>query len=134
MTRTDLFNQTLYLNCLIFQDDPSLVFPVEVLNNRTIDTLKEAIKGKKNALRYTDASALAIWKVSIANDSNLVHNLKNINLSDTDLLLPLQELKDVFVTPPVRKHIHIIVKVPPSEFKLLWIVFKSAALLTLSLS
>ena len=102
---------------------------MNILNTQTVGDLKDAIKDKKNAFRYTDADALTIWKVSVAVDSSLLQNLKRVNLINADVLLPLQRLREVFSTPPIQHHIHIIIKAPPSEFS--WIVF--AAHLTLSL-
>jgi hypothetical protein len=96
MTQTDLFYQTLNLNCLVFQDNPDHVFPVEI----TISALKQTMKDKKDAFCYTDINTLAIWKVSIADNGNLVQNLKGVSLDNTDLLSPLQELQEVFVPPP----------------------------------
>jgi hypothetical protein len=57
--------ESILLNCSILGSDVERVFQVEILHNKTVAHLKEAIKQKKPVgLAYIDADKLDIWKVS----------------------------------------------------------------------
>ncbi|KAI9448767.1 hypothetical protein BJY52DRAFT_303470 [Lactarius psammicola] len=103
---------TLELNCLVFSDDPSHIFTIEIMDTKNVSALKKAIKDeKKHAFQHADADALTLWKVSFPADQNLKANVSE--LVDAQLLLPLDELSEVFLESPVRKRLHIVVGRPP---------------------
>ena len=102
---------TLHLNCWVFGDDATQVFPVNIMNTESIGTLKKAIKEENpQAFHNIDARSLAVWKVSIPVDRGLQESLANLDLTDETSLSPVDDLLEVFPDLPPRKHLHIIVK------------------------
>ena len=58
------FHYTLDLNCFVYGDDPSRIFPVKIASTESVGTLKEWVKDKKkHAFEHVDAEALNVWKV-----------------------------------------------------------------------
>jgi Crinkler effector protein N-terminal domain len=56
-----LDHHNLELNCFIFDEDPSQVFPVKITNTESVGTLMKAIKEeKKPALDHVDADPLTL--------------------------------------------------------------------------
>ena len=51
---------TLRLNCWVFGDDVSQVFPVKITNTESVGTLKKAIRDEKLALQHVDADSLTL--------------------------------------------------------------------------
>ncbi|KAF8802373.1 hypothetical protein BYT27DRAFT_7173144 [Phlegmacium glaucopus] len=99
----------LELNCLVSGDDRSHIFKIEILDTKTVSDLRESIKEKnKPTFDHIPAHALIIWKVSVPINEDLQENIKELDktLAPEDLLL------EVFPTPPVRRHLHIVVKAP----------------------
>jgi hypothetical protein len=102
---------TLQLNCWVDGDDISKVFSVEIEANKPVSALRDAIKGKKQvALAHVDADFLALRKVSFPVDRHLHQRLANIDVTDETSLSSVDDLVDVFVDVPPRKHLHIVVK------------------------
>jgi hypothetical protein len=57
-------SDTLELNCWVLDDPVENVFPVEILNTKTVGALKEVIKDKKKpVLDGFPADALLLWMV-----------------------------------------------------------------------
>ncbi|KAM6498788.1 hypothetical protein JOM56_006736 [Amanita muscaria] len=80
----------LELNCLVYGDDATCIFPVRIEASQGVADLKDAIKGKNHhTFQHVNAGILA-----------------------GNPLLPLKKLSTVFPNPPVLDHIHIIVKEP----------------------
>jgi hypothetical protein len=92
-------------------------FIVKVEKSESVFALKEAIKDKKkDVFHNVDADILQILEVSIAvNDINLILNLNEVRLDDDIWLQPAQQLQQVFLDPPVPKHVHILVMHPQSR-------------------
>ena len=106
---------TLNLNCLVLGHDASHIFPIEIAERKTVGALKDAIKDKKeHAFQHVDADALLLWKVSILVDRSLTKNISKLDFVDEGSLLPVEELSDVFSDSLSRKHLHIVVRVPPA--------------------
>ena len=102
---------TLQLNCWIFDDDVSQVFPVKITNTESVGILKEVIKDEcQKAFPNVDARSLTLWKVSIPVDRHLQQSLANLDLTRETSLSPVDDLFDVFSDVPPRKHLHIVVK------------------------
>jgi len=102
---------TLQLNCWVFDDDISQVFPVKIPNTESLDAFRKAIKDKKKlSLHHVDADALTLWKVSFPVNHNFQQSLANLDLTDETSLLSADDLSDVFSDVPPRKHLHIVVK------------------------
>jgi len=109
----------LEINCLVLGDDPSHVFPVEIASNKTVGTLKELIKEKKqHAFEHVDADTLELFKVSFPVDDDLHATLKNFH-SERDagrvqyLSRSVARLKGLFGDLD-DEHIHLIVQPPPA--------------------
>ena len=115
--------------CCILGSDR--LFPVDITEDQTVGDLKEAIKKKKEPdLDHLPADALDLWKVSgslllpvltidlhqvsIPEDANLQNNMSKFVPVREEVLKSSYELSEVFVDPPARKHLHIIVRVPLS--------------------
>jgi hypothetical protein len=122
---------TLQLNCLVFGQDPSHVFQVEIEKTKMVAALKDAIKdGGKQTFRDVDADSLMLWAESIPVDRELKQKLSNFDLDEQSLSL-LDDLIEVFSDSPARKHLHIIVRPPPSgECQSLWPAVLSLILLS----
>ncbi|KAI0247811.1 hypothetical protein BJV78DRAFT_1285241 [Lactifluus subvellereus] len=71
-------------------------------------------KEKEVAFQHLDADALDLWKISIPPHQTVPLNLDylQVNLNDVTLLLPIDELSEVFSESVAPKHIHVIVKSP----------------------
>ncbi|KAG1792983.1 uncharacterized protein HD556DRAFT_1527757 [Suillus plorans] len=79
--------------------------------------LKELIKEKTHAFRDLDASALQLWKVDLLVDNTLEHpsHVSNLKLDHKKELSPVDQMVEVFDTPPHRKHLHIVVQPLPAR-------------------
>jgi hypothetical protein len=112
-------DQNLELNCLLLDQGLGHVpFKVEIANTKSVSALKEVIKEKKkNAFQHFDADDLIVWQASIlVRDRNsLKLKLKELNLLNENQLWDLQELKELFSEPPIKYHIHILVKLPTAR-------------------
>jgi hypothetical protein len=101
----------LELNCLIYDDDASHIFPVEIASSKSVGALKKAIKEEmKPALDHVTAASLTLWKVSIPIDGSFEENVK-AELEEEEMLSPVDTLSDIFSNLK-GKHLHIIVKSP----------------------
>jgi hypothetical protein len=102
---------TLRLNCWVDGDDISQIFLITIPNTESVSTLKEAIKDKNpEAFRNIDARSLLLRKVSFPVDRHLQQHLANLDVTDDSSLSSVDDLVDVFVDVPPRKHLHIVVK------------------------
>jgi hypothetical protein len=71
------------------------------------------------------------WKVSIPANTNFIQNVSNLDLSNKDLLMAMDELSEVFQDPPAQKHVHIVVQpLPTGELQSLWPAVPSLIVLT----
>jgi hypothetical protein len=60
------------LNCLVFGDDPSHIFVIDIEDTKTVSTLKEVIKDKnKPYFDHVPTCCLDVYKVSIPTDPQL---------------------------------------------------------------
>ncbi|KAH9004561.1 hypothetical protein EDB86DRAFT_1960635 [Lactarius hatsudake] len=106
----------LELNCLVFGEDNKSVFTLKIPGTENVSILKEAIKDKmRPAFDHIAANTLTLWQVSIPNDSNLKLKLSELDLSDEKSLSPTDVLSSVFLQPPLREQVHIIVRPPPAR-------------------
>ena len=107
----------LQINCLVLGEPHNHIFPVKIAGTESVGALKKTIKVEEQlAFQHVDADALVLWKVSIPVDDSLEDTLPN--LVDDESLSPVEALSEVFPAPPIRKHLHIVVKPPPvGEFQ-----------------
>ena len=106
-----LDTKLLQLNCWVFGEDPNSIFPVKIVATKTVSTLKDAVKEKKQpVLNHIAASMLVLWKVSIPNNDSLKTNISKLVLVDEGLLLATAELLEFFLETPIQKHLHVIIK------------------------
>jgi len=122
MHQKDSERRHLELNCLVLGDDnPRHIFPVKIEKTALVGTLKKVIKDEqKHAFEHVDADTLVLWSVSILVDENLRESLSKLELVDKGSLQPVQELSEIFTGTPVKKHVHIVIKAPPSG-ECLWL-------------
>src|ERR1700685_1560405 len=106
---------TLDLNRLVLGHDASRIFPIEIAENKSVRSLRKAIKDEKeHAFQHVDASNLILWQVSIPVNRNLTENLRKLDFVDDGSLLPVKRLSGVFSDQPEDEHLHIVVRVPPA--------------------
>jgi hypothetical protein len=112
---------TLDLNRLVLGHDASRIFPIEIAENKSVRSLRKAIKDEKeHAFQHVDANNLILWQVSIPVNRNLTENLRKLDFVDDGSLLPVKRLSGVFSDQPEDEHLHIVVRVPPAgEYELL---------------
>jgi hypothetical protein len=106
---------TLQLNCWVFDDHVSQVFPVKITNTESVSTLKKAIKEKKPSLDHVSTDALTLWKVSFPVNHNLQQSIANLDLTDETSLSSMDDLFKVFSDVPPHKNLHIVVKLRVGE-------------------
>jgi Crinkler effector protein N-terminal domain len=107
---------TLQLNCWVFGDDITQVFPIKIVNTESVGTLKEAIKDKKQpVLDHVTADSLTLWKVSVPANRRLQQALSSVPLTDETSLSAVDDLFEVFSDAPCHKHLHIVVKLRVGE-------------------
>ena len=107
----------LLLNCWVFGEDSTCIFPVKIDRDENVGALKKAIKEeKKKAFDHIDANSLDVWNVSIPidEDANLVAQVKNLKVLETKSLLPVQLLSGIFRNV-VGQHLHVIVRASTGE-------------------
>jgi hypothetical protein len=110
------YHHNLDINCIVFGDDPSHVFTIEIEGTKNVSALKEAIKDKmRPAFDHVPAHILVLWKVCVAVDGSLNENLSDLDLRSEQPLRPLDELSEVFLDRLARKHLHILVQRPPTR-------------------
>ncbi|KAG2072092.1 hypothetical protein BDR04DRAFT_1052092 [Suillus decipiens] len=101
------------LNCFILGDDPSHIFPVQIIRTGTVMELRELIKEKmKDACDNFDASYLELWKVNLPVDDTLEHNLHGLELHSKKRLSPVGQIYDIFNNPRQHNQLHIVVQLP----------------------
>ncbi|KAF8311908.1 uncharacterized protein EI90DRAFT_865822 [Cantharellus anzutake] len=102
---------TLTLNCWVFGDDASQVFPVEISNTKSVGALRKAIRGEKPvALQHIDADTLTLWKVAIPLE---VFAKQKVGLEDAQVLLsPFKRLSSFFSDQPDDLNLHVVVQLP----------------------
>jgi len=100
---------------LVLGDDLSHIFTIEIPDIKTVGTLKDRVKDKKKpAFDHIPADNLALWKVSCPVNRSLNGILGKLEFVDEESLSPVDGLLEVFPKSPVRKHLHIVVKAPPT--------------------
>jgi hypothetical protein len=91
-------------------------FPVDIDETRTVGHLKKAIKQEKPVdLADVDADHLNLYLGGIPTDKPGYMEqayAKFKELSEVDLLSPLDELEIIFESPPARQTIHILIRYP----------------------
>ncbi|KAG2119013.1 uncharacterized protein F5147DRAFT_832823 [Suillus discolor] len=98
------------LNCLFLGDHPRNIFPVKIASTDTVGDLKDLIK-EKPAFRDLAADTLQLWKVDLLVDDTLERNhLDELELDHKKPLSPVDEMFEVFDSPPQHKHLHIVVQ------------------------
>jgi hypothetical protein len=111
---------TITLQCWVQGDDSDRVFPVEIEPTKTVGTLKEVIKDKKqHSFQNVDADALDLWNVSIPLDDSLDERLNNLELAGRGILRGFRKLSTVFSGKELDDYLTIVVKPPPGERALL---------------
>lgn len=106
---------------MVFGDDSQRIIVVDIAKSKTVSALKDLIKAKKqHAFADLDADELILCKVSIAIDKTLKAALGAISFDSgssdgPEELSPVDELSEVFLNAPVRKHIHILILTPDGK-------------------
>jgi hypothetical protein len=96
------------LFCLV-QGAPT-AFSVDIDRSLTVDHLKDAIKAKNtNDFANIDAVKLRLWKVEILVGNDVIQGQA---LQDNSQLPPTDYLDEHWTDTPLRKHIHVIIKLP----------------------
>ncbi|RIA87993.1 hypothetical protein C1645_853321 [Glomus cerebriforme] len=99
------------LFCLVKGNTSEKAFSVKINKDEPISELKKAIKAEKHkSFHGVEADELKLWKVNIPGDQD--DQLRNLILQDSDELLAINDIGDYWPTPPPKKHIHVIVKLP----------------------
>ncbi|KAH9000159.1 hypothetical protein EDB92DRAFT_1939906 [Lactarius akahatsu] len=105
----------LELNCLVLGEDGSNIFTVKIPSTENVSILSAVIRNElRPTFDHVDAYTLTLWQVSIPDDSNLKLKLSELDLADERSLSPTQVLSSVFLQPPLREQVHIIVRPPPA--------------------
>ncbi|KAJ3797997.1 hypothetical protein GGU11DRAFT_704771 [Lentinula aff. detonsa] len=103
----------LELNCLVLGDQANHIFSVDIAKTKNVISLREVIKEKKtHRFNRVDADDLVLWCVSEAVDENLQDKLQQADFPTKPSLSPIDELGTVFLDPPVRGRLHIVVGRP----------------------
>ena len=109
--------EVLELNCFVLGDSANNTFPVKIARTESVGTLKESIKTKKSPVfDHIPADQLDLWKVFIPFGRNIQETIHELGLTDEGSLLPVDELSEIFVDLPSRRHLHIVVR-RPGEFE-----------------
>src|SRR3954447_23557217 len=99
------------LFCLVKGNTTANAFEVDIEKDKSISHLKKVIKAEKqNDFAGVDADKLKLWKVTIPGDQD--DQLRNLILQDSDELLAINDIGDYWPTSPLKKHIHVLVKLP----------------------
>ena len=88
------------------------IFSVELQRRKTVDDLKDSIKGKK-APRFNNIAAneLALYQVSIPDTDGFEETVKTINLEGMKGMSSTEVLSQAFPSVAPR-HVQVIVRVP----------------------
>ena len=110
-------SRLLTLNCYVRGDDQDRVFEVEIGENKSIASLKKAIKDEKSqTFRDVDVDSLVLWKGSVSFDRRLKQEVEKINFREEKPLQPGDVLSRVFSDGVDREVVHIVVDPPhPGE-------------------
>ena len=119
----------LYLNCWVFREKASRVFPVKIAGTESVGALKKAIKEEKPvAFHHVDANTIDLWQVSVycfdasmptpelwqvdvpADDSAL----RTVSLDGVEPLLSVKRLSGLFQRAPADEHVHIVIQLQPN--------------------
>lgn len=104
---------TLDLNCLLFGQDRSRIFVVDVPRSKNVFALKEAVHKKmSDVLQGINATNIDLWKVSFPCDDTLERRIQDERLSDDTKLIPVKKISGIFAGTLNDEHLHIIVKAP----------------------
>jgi hypothetical protein len=107
----------LELNCLVLGDDPSHIFPIDIVGTKKVGALKELIKDKKKPVfDHVPADALQLFKDSLPVDDGLDVKLTRFRPEDAGdrrrLSSAVERLSDAF-GDATDNHLHVIV-LPPA--------------------
>jgi hypothetical protein len=104
--------------CIV--DGKTQSFSVKISPHETVDELKDAIKIKKShEFDNFDADDLTLYLINLADDDSLLKNVTErlAGQPPLELLKPTRVLSTVFLGPPAKDLVHILVQSPsPSEF------------------
>ncbi|KAF9242002.1 hypothetical protein BU15DRAFT_21037, partial [Melanogaster broomeanus] len=100
------------LNCWVRGQSTNRIFPVKISSTMTVGALKKVIKNEDPVVfRDISAFALALYKVSLANNGDLQKTLEHWTFDHAELLDPMDSLSSVFSDVPPR-HLHIVIEIP----------------------
>ncbi|KAF9002688.1 hypothetical protein BDQ17DRAFT_1425643 [Cyathus striatus] len=105
-------SDTLSLNCYVLGESLNENFIIDASPDTPIARLKVQIVNFCLMKDTVVPPKLKLWKVSIPVDSSMKARISALDLSEDDLLQPLQPLSRYFTNPPTTDHIHIIIKFP----------------------
>ncbi|KAF8639261.1 hypothetical protein AX16_010333 [Volvariella volvacea WC 439] len=98
------------LFCLVYGEPFARAFEVEIRGEKSVSILKKLIITEKvNDFKGIDADHLDLWKVEIPITKSELP--QSPELKDEDELAPTNEISKEFPREPLKKRIHIIVKV-----------------------
>jgi Crinkler effector protein N-terminal domain len=116
-------SNTVALFCLLKGQSLSDSFKVKVYGYQDIGDLKKLIKEKlRITLERVDAALLELYQVSIPIEDNTALQEAFNQLGDQEPLNSVDTIDEIFSTP-VKKHIHVIVKVPGKLLPLIALPF-----------
>ena len=99
------------LFCLVKGNTTANAFEVDIEKDKSVSHLKKVIKAEQpQTFANVDAKDIKLWKVEIGGDHD--DQLRNLTLLDQDELLAINDIGDYWTEKPLKKHIHVIVKLP----------------------
>jgi Crinkler effector protein N-terminal domain len=111
-----MVSNTVTLFCLLKGDCNSRAFLADIDKNKTISHLQGLIKEeRKSTLERVDATLLKLYQVSIPIKDNTALQEAFDQLENQEPLDEVGTIDEVFPSP-VKKHIHVIVKLPGKLF------------------
>ena len=98
------------LFCLVKGNTTANAFEVDIEKDKSISHLKKVIREEIDVPANFKAKDLKLWKVTIPGDHD--DQLRNLILQDSDELLAINDIGDYWPEKPLKKNIHVIVKLP----------------------
>ncbi|TDL13329.1 hypothetical protein BD410DRAFT_847064 [Rickenella mellea] len=106
-------NTELKLMCSVHGEDLHAIFKVGISSGEQVDDLKVKIHNlRQNTFHSVDHTELRLWKCSVATDDDACFKsgMAALKLSQSEQLVPDTKMSEVFKTPPLEKHVHIVVQ------------------------
>ncbi|KAG1808892.1 uncharacterized protein BJ212DRAFT_1302793 [Suillus subaureus] len=103
------------LTCVILGNEPNpTVFQINIACMDTVSDLKKLIKERHPVFHNIASSTLQLCKVDLLVDNTLECKLNKLELDPKKWLSPVDAMLKVFDSPPLLKHLHIVIQPPPA--------------------